>query len=114
MSAERLRQAATVLRERAEAATPGPWKADRRGGVTGRFEGMTEVISESTDQVHADYIATMHPGVALVVAESLDNTAAWLDEGLGTSGLNTNYGDAWDDTVLSATRLADQILGDQA
>lgn len=36
---------------------------------------MTEVISESSDQAHADYIAMMHPPVALALADWLDAEA---------------------------------------
>ena len=40
---------------------------------------MTEVISESSDQAHADYIAAMHPGVALALADWLDDEAGFID-----------------------------------
>lgn len=54
MSAEILRKAASLMRERAEAATPGPW------------------IPFDAD---ADHIASWHPAVALAVADWLDATA---------------------------------------
>ena len=56
-------------------ATPGPWEADRRGGVTAIFEGMTEVISESSDQVHADLIADAHNALPALLAEVREHRA---------------------------------------
>lgn len=114
MSAETLREAAKVLRERAEAATPGPWAADQRGGVTGRFAGMTEVISESTDQSHADFIATMHPGVALALADVFERVANRADQIEGTmaspkiaASVIAGSVPGWDE----ASYAADLILG---
>ena len=79
MSAETLRRAATVLRERAEKATPGPWR------MVGEFLNDTErayVVPERDDHYvcaggspdlddDSPYIATMHPGVGLALAEWL-------------------------------------------
>ena len=112
MSADLLRQAAKVLRERAEAATSGPWRWDQyrddlpylvgRGGDPATYAYDTEVIEANhagqcgcrsacylgLEVAHADrdYIATMHPGVGLALADWLDIAARRLDEGLGYPG----------------------------
>lgn len=81
--AERLREAARVLRWRASFATPGPWETFRRGDPDGPF-GVTAEESGDIDpdifdgaprRGDATYIATMHPGVALALADWLDAEA---------------------------------------
>jgi hypothetical protein len=119
-AAETLQRAAKMMRERAEAATPGPWERplDTRhkdfigaalpedeephtwqGGIIPeslgqhkgyqyRYAGQRErvcVVQCPTDSLgdHArkrggrdlEYIASMHPGVALAVADWLDDEA---------------------------------------
>lgn len=119
MSAERLREAAGVLRERAEAATPGPWgRCDRPSDhsevlgadviICGRVhetianldeEWYLEDESGVTPHKDADYIATMSPPVALALADWLASEAARGDE-------RTPYF-----FPLPALELADAILG---
>lgn len=86
MSADRLREAARVLRERAEAATPGPW-CDEYSGRTGPVVMDAESrnaldhvakCSHFRGRIDAAYIATMHPGVGLALADWLDYAAATL------------------------------------
>lgn len=77
---ERLREAARVLRERAEAATPGPWEY-----VVSEFESLGgDVLDVTTHGCSCDYscnrtdpayIATMHPVVGLALANWLDAQA---------------------------------------
>ena len=82
MSANRLREAARVLRERAEVATPGPWTVagpyksgalylanDDIGATVAKFE------TPRRDE-NVRFIATLHPGVALALADLLDAEAA--------------------------------------
>lgn len=86
MSAAELRQASETLRERAEDANPGPWIA---GGNAVRIRnGMALALTHDTrwddsdaDQKRKDarYIATMHPGVGLALADWLDAMAAVWD-----------------------------------
>jgi hypothetical protein len=122
--AETLRSAAKLMRERAEAATPGPWErpldvrnkdivmaarpedeqprtweggiipasfADHKG-PTGRYAGQRERVSVVqcntwSDGTHdrkrngrdLEYIAAMHPGVGLALADLLDRIA-WMVE----------------------------------
>lgn len=78
MSAARLREAARVLRERAEAATPGPWMVDG-SQVYPTAHGAPLVAATRThslsDTPDAAYIATVDPLVALALADWLDDTA---------------------------------------
>lgn len=102
MSAERLREAARVLRERAEGATPGPWTRD--ASYAGNGDLLSENIVHSQWDVaschgadvapedgrhlqaraDADYLSTMNPTVALAVADWLDATATRAVEIAGT------------------------------
>lgn len=90
-----LRRAAALMRERAAAATPGPWQhmclgseacmvlrtngtpRDRGRGRVARF-GQKEWKADHAD---ADHVMGMHPGVALAVADWLDETAGHADSG---------------------------------
>ena len=101
MSSDRLREAARVLRERAEAATPGPWEAtDNFGHDAGRAyvipsdpEIPTYVSAGGSPDEDCDaaYIATVHPGVGLALADWLDIYADLQDEhvGVGIDGPRT-------------------------
>lgn len=111
---DRLREAARVLRERAEAATPGPWTVplpdDEYVGpadvVSVGEPGSRYVICEHAG-TDATYIATMHPGVALAVAE-------WLVD-LSDEVHVEHPGGVPDDfywpALWSALAVADAILG---
>lgn len=94
MSAQRLRDAARVLRERGEMATPGPWRASvldgvehddgssgYRGGIyPGTMSGPPPIfVTNCIDKRDADFIAAMHPGVALALADWLEAEAAVQD-----------------------------------
>lgn len=88
-TAQELREAAKLIREQAEAATKGPWQhmclgsegclvlrasgtvRDRGRGRVARF-GQKEWKADHAD---ADFVAGMHPGVALALADWLDNMA---------------------------------------
>ena len=83
MSAEILRRAASLMRERAEAATPSPWRVvtDLDSGeqvVTGGPRGfyLADVHEWSTGLGNPGHIASWHPAVALAVADWLDMIAA--------------------------------------
>lgn len=92
MSAEILRRAASLMRERAEAATEGPWRFEPEGdsecGEPGccsdywenRIWGGGVVIAEShlTSGPDSTHIASWHPAVALAVAKAMGDVAhAW-------------------------------------
>ncbi len=84
--AETMRRAAALMRERAGAASPGPWhqmcmgsegcSVLNDGHLRERkhvsFSGRKEWKADHAD---AEYIAGMHPGVATALADWLDNEA---------------------------------------
>lgn len=120
MTADRLREAARVLRERAEEATPGPWR-DEYSGRTGPVV-MDAASRNALDHVakcshfrgrsDAAYIATMHPGVGLLVAELLDESAGHAEfmERV-TAEHNAVTGERVTLRRTKADDLADLILG---
>jgi hypothetical protein len=71
---ETLRTAARLMRERAEAATPGPWSSffGRVRLDDGRDLFLTTTAGGYADAAH---IASWHPAVALAVADWLDIAA---------------------------------------
>ena len=94
MSAELLRRAASEMRRRAEAATPGPWRFTDSETVNDVWDaGLVVVDADQTaiaalhDQWYepddgepacvddARHIASWHPAVALAVADWLDAEA---------------------------------------
>jgi hypothetical protein len=94
MSAETLREAARLMRERAEAATPGPWRFTDSEAVNDVWDGGMVVVSTDADPIanvldewyepdpgepapinDAEHIASWHPAVALAVADALDLAA---------------------------------------
>lgn len=126
MSAQRLREAATKLREAAEAATPGPWRSGKSGDIdAGQFDtvigrgpvecmaycygGSSTIEGDRLDEDRA-YIALMAPPVALALADLLEEVAAWREEGLGLIP-EGNVGDAWLEVEKLAKQAAATILG---
>lgn len=93
MTAETLRSAAAKIRERAEAATPGPWFVP---GADDEYVGPADVVGdgEPGDRyiicehagVDAEHIASWHPAVALAVADWLEHEAGYVGEGLECDG----------------------------
>jgi hypothetical protein len=88
MSADELHKAAEVLRERATAATEGPWRVCAEGSEGSRiapdsgdkrertrFIGIMNGRVQPEDGRNARYAATMHPGVGLALADWLDQCA---------------------------------------
>ena len=90
MSTETLRKAAALMRERAEAATPGPWvyayesvtvevdgcTCGTQGGPWGHESGCgLELPHVEASAPDAEHIASWHPAVALAVADWLDAEA---------------------------------------
>lgn len=86
MTAERLRAAATTLRERAGAATPGPWKTwamDVLADPVGNSD-LDDAIPVARGLMpdgqkprthNTDFIAMMSPPVAVALADWLDAEA---------------------------------------
>lgn len=83
--AAELRAAASLMRERAGLVPPSPWFIHGRQVTT--HDGCN-VISDSGRPERTQYIAGMHPAVALAVADWLDEVAAdshsslpgWVEE----------------------------------
>lgn len=100
--AETLRRAAKLMRERAEAATPGPWFTRGDGDwyvcsnafglvSTGIHDepGMGHLVNIERDGRDAEHVASWHPGTALAVArwlESLDGIE-WSEHAAATEEL---------------------------
>lgn len=99
--AEELRTAAKLMRERAEAADARawagkPWAVDQCAEdgcpcivYQGEYKPFDEpqvppiqYVADTETPGHAAYIASMHPGVALAVADWLDIEAGILEKGL--------------------------------
>lgn len=87
MSADLLRQAANLIRKRAQAAAPGPWEAYKRnvpehGGLLVEHLGVQDSYADgvfecdNSSRRDVEHIASWHPLVALAVADWLDATAA--------------------------------------
>ena len=97
MSAEILRRAASLMRERAEAASPSPWEPSHRPDMDwlsksllvdssdhepgsavmkGDRHVMASVWPHRAAAASAEHIASWHPAVALAVADWLD----WVTE----------------------------------
>ena len=84
MSAETLREAAALMRERAEAATQAPrWEVEDGGRIVASDAGPMLLKPEKRESLgivrstaDAEHIAGMHPGVALAFADLLDHAAA--------------------------------------
>lgn len=92
-AAETLRRAATLMRERAEAATDGPWNhmclgsegclvLRKHGAIRERGRGRVARFGQKDWQAdHADaaFVAAMNPAVAQALAGWLDCAAALID-----------------------------------
>lgn len=120
MSADVLRRAAAVLRERATAATPPPWRESPVNG--NRYSALVAdlphperpnvsaggwdwddnyggcLVGESLMSHDRAYIATVHPGVGLALADFLDWAADDVNPG--------------DDTEPAGLDIARAILGE--
>jgi hypothetical protein len=99
--AETLRKAAALMRDRANAAEPGPWTVDTWQGLGGTWaavmvplrhpaapgakRGLTAMAKLGTqDAGTAGHIASWDPPMALLVADLLDDSAAYY-EGLSAN-----------------------------
>lgn len=86
MSADLLREAASKMRERAEAATPGPWVAygDHLVWPSNKGPAANDPVLAMLGDAHddsAEHIASWHPAVALAVADWLDEEAdSWTGD----------------------------------
>lgn len=82
---ETIREAAALMRERAEAATQGRWESLERGDrlvawrmdPSGEFDDDFEYVVDEpmSNGANAEHIASWDPAVALAVADMLDAEA---------------------------------------
>lgn len=90
MSADLLREAAALMRERAEKASRGPWRHESNLGkvpasvvhaAPGAIRGKDRDLPVTADTFGRDgaHIASWHPAVALAVADLLDERAKLWD-----------------------------------
>lgn len=98
-----LREAAALMRSRADEVGSG-------------WQHASRVVRRCDDYLGAaavGYFASLHPAVALAVADVMDEAAAWIDEGLGACPeiRHTNYPDAWSGVVDMLARIARTYLG---
>jgi hypothetical protein len=121
MSADLLREAAEVLRERIDGSQPSPWYAelsilapdDANWWFVCDANGFEVAQTRHSVKAEAAYIATMHPGVGLALADWLDEIAAgwmWDDEGAACDwdGMPLKLDEAVDSHAVKVARL---ILG---
>lgn len=127
MSADLLREAAKTMRERAEAATPGPWALpDQHVAEVWQADdslpGSPLLIASTSDPYASDddlrpgelafedaqHIASWHPAVAPFAAEWLEATARELDA-LGDPSLDDH---PLDGRRTAAYAFARAYLGD--
>jgi hypothetical protein len=117
VSAEVLRQAAALMRERATGLPDAPWSV--APGPAVKDAAGVKVASAALDTVPRDrtpivqHIASWHPAVALAVADWLEEVAAWMDEGVGLLPA-TNIGDVWIGMRQHALAVARTYLGSDA
>ncbi|NUQ89592.1 MAG: hypothetical protein HOQ43_14180 [Glycomyces artemisiae] len=120
MSAETLRRAAALMRERAASANGGPWSAEAIGseghrvygaaavGITPRHKRRPVVAACTWEPFEAGrsdavHIASWHPDVALAVAGWLDSEAKYLED----------FDIAADATTRHALTVACAYLGEE-
>lgn len=102
MSAEMLRKAAALMRDRARAANAGPWKWTEQThnewyGIQSEFDALGTMFDPSD----AFHVASWHPAVALAVADWLD-TAAWQWE-------QVDRDQEWPDSRKTTAHLEDDL-----
>ena len=102
MSADVLRQAAALMRERAEAVTARLTKCERPDECSSDgFCGSPQLADMWPN--NAEHIASWHPAVALAVADWLDATARELDA-LGDPDLSAHPQDGRRTSALAVAR----------
>lgn len=116
--AEQMRAAAQRLRTLAEAATPGPWmhatNTGRKDGISlvgamaNRGTGKAVAVFAEPDvrqrAADAAYVAAMHPGVTLALAEVLEKAAADIADNPNVYAEGTRAED-WYAAELALARL---------
>ena len=115
MSSDILRRAAALMRGRAEAATPSPWRlnADERcvrhpwdDSPDSGWILWDDSMEHSEDLSDGEHIASWHPAVGLAVADWLDATADTRDD--------PYYRENYDDLMRPAIAVARAYLNEPA
>ncbi|MBX6749984.1 MAG: hypothetical protein IRY85_10015 [Micromonosporaceae bacterium] len=101
---EMLREAARLMRERANAATPGPWSVELvgEGRAWVNLPGCPHGWGMHGFPAEAEHVASWHPAVALAVANSLERAATGLHD-LVTGG-HKPAADGWISTCVAVAR----------
>lgn len=107
--ADTIRRAAQLMRERATAASPGPWHIGNAVDPTTpcnvhTFPGAQDV-ADNVGWLDAEHIAAMHPGVALAVA-------AWLDTWHPYGLTDETVADDWAEEYQHALAVSRAYLGE--
>ena len=108
---ETIRHAAALMRERAEAATPGPWSNRRGPGEHVVRADSGAPLANTNTRTDRRHISSWHPFVALAVADWLDQTAG--DWQLIEDGVLWSRAITWDATKVRALAVARTYLGEQ-
>lgn len=123
-----LRRAAALMRERAEAATRGPWRSENYpNGQAPLVIGEGMAVAETFDKTHlsdANHIASWHPGVAVPIAdwldwvahcrEVIDGVAARVREQMREPKGPGKASQMFEDTEVHALTIARAYLGESA
>jgi hypothetical protein len=106
VSADTLRKAAALMRERADFPSPSFWSAAFIEGAFAAHEhvdidavGVPDTISHA-----AEHIASWHPAVALAVADLLDNEASLIEGAASHPDLHMPLNSARCDLLLATAR----------
>jgi hypothetical protein len=116
VSAELLQRAAEKLRKLAEIATHPPWDVadDVDGMIVAPPTGYGALqVADRLAPEDADYIATMHPGVGLALADWLTSIGDAVLR-LTTEGFRVSEDGSLSEDARHAFRIARTILGDEA
>lgn len=84
-----LREAADLMRRRAQAASRGPWSTGSDGLVWAPRIG--DPVSGSTEIPDAEHIASWHPAVTLAVADWLESVTSRCDAYGITGSVDETY-----------------------
>jgi len=84
MSADMLRRAAALMRERASTASSGPWSPAAVDGMGyAVHHGEHDTIALYAGRSDARHIASWHPAVALAVADWLESMISLAEDEAG-------------------------------
>ena len=117
MSADILRRAASLMRERADAATVSPWVANGTRVDADMIKAVADCYDEPrASRADAAHIASWHPAVALAVADWLHTAAAdiWAHGPLCECGTGCDACDdnLWEPHARDALTVARTYLGE--